>query len=239
MVLSTTDVPRPYLEPFYVPPPEYHQKQFLKSPPISPSQRVPPPDSSHKEIDGVLKTREHAKHFARFISSTNVVSSDPWYLWEKGYTKLWIKDREGNKTEVKGDYDEPGIHIMEFDKLPEEVRNRLEIADKLEWLSHPLSGYLLKVLCNAYELGRVWGSGVLERCVKPHNGHYYRLGYGVPHGFVGPDRIANIRESADLFWGPEQILSEEILTRGERPHIPPSVMMLKGMLLHMLSTRTS
>ena len=46
------------------------------------------------------------------------------------------------------------------------VRNRLDVADKLEWMSHPLSGYLLKVFCDAFELGRVWGCIMLEHLIK-------------------------------------------------------------------------
>ena len=56
---------------------------------------------------------------------------------------------------------------MEYQSLPDGVRNRLDVADKLEWVCHPLSGYLIKVFLDAFELGRVWGSIALERTIKP------------------------------------------------------------------------
>ena len=41
---------------------------------------------------------------------------------------------------------------MDYDNLPDCVRNRLDVADKLEWMSHPLSGYLFKVFFDAFDL---------------------------------------------------------------------------------------
>ena len=79
-----------------------------------PPRRVRPPDSSTDEIDGVLKTRdENAKEFSRFLSSVNVVTCNPRYLWEKGFTKLWIQGRDGSKVEAHGKYGEPRVHLMD------------------------------------------------------------------------------------------------------------------------------
>ena len=103
MVLAITDVPRAYLQPFYVTPPEHYRNQVPREPPMPPlPRRVVPPDSSNDEIDGVLETRdENAKHFSRFISSVNVVTCNPWYLWEKGFTKLWIQGQDGARIEAR------------------------------------------------------------------------------------------------------------------------------------------
>ena len=139
-----------------------------------PPTRVKPPDSSTDEIDGVLKTRdENAKEFSRFLSSVTVVTCNPWYLWEKRFTKLWIQGRDGSKVEARGDHGEPRVHLMEYQSLPEGVRNRLDVADKLEWMRHPLSGYLIKVFLDAFGLGRLWGSIALERTIKPNAGYFY------------------------------------------------------------------
>ena len=129
---------------------------------------------STRYIDGVRKTRdENAKEFSCFISSVNVIICNPWHLWEKGFTKLWIQGRDGSKVEAKGKYDEPRVHLMDYNSLPDGIRNRLDVSDRLEWMCHPLPGYLLKVFLDAFELGRVWGSIILERQIKPNAGYYY------------------------------------------------------------------
>ena len=168
-VLAMSDVPRVYLDPLYTTPPEHFRNQTPREPPMPPPPtRVRPPDSSTDEIDGVLRTRhENAKKFTRSLSSVSMVTCNPWYLWEKGFTKL---GRDGSRVEAHGDYDEPRVHLMEYDSLPDGIRNRLDVADKLEWMRHPLSGYLIKVFLDAFELGRVWGSIVLERIIKPNAG---------------------------------------------------------------------
>ena len=115
VVLAMSDVPRIYLEPLYVTPPEHYRNQIPREPPMpAPPTRVRPPDSSTDEIDGVLKTRdENAKEFSGFLSSVNMVTCNPWYLWEKGFTKLWIQGPDGSKTEVRGTYNEPRVHVMD------------------------------------------------------------------------------------------------------------------------------
>ena len=92
--------------------------------------------------------------------------------------------------------------------------DRLDVADKLEWMSHPLSGYLLKVFFDAFELGRVWGCIILERYIQPDNGYCYAHGYGLPPGFPDVHSLGLIRASADGFWGPEKTLPAEVLARG-------------------------
>ena len=57
------------------------------------------------------------------------------------------------------------MRLMEYQSLPDGVRNRLDVADKLEWMCHLLSAYLIKVFLDAFELGRVWGSIALERTI--------------------------------------------------------------------------
>ena len=173
VVLAMSDVPRVYLEPLYTTPPEHFRNQIPREPPMPPPPtRVRPPNSSTDEIDGVLRTPdENAKEFTRFLSSVNMVTCNPWYLWEKGFAKLWIQGRDGSRVEARGDYDEPRVHLMEYDSLPDGIRNRLDVADKLEWMCHPLSGYLIKVFLDAFELGSVWGSIVLERIIKPNAGY--------------------------------------------------------------------
>ena len=84
-------------------------------------------------------------------------------LMKKGFTKLWIQGRDGSRVETKGEYGEPRIHLVEYDSLPN-VRSRLDIGDKLEWMSHPLSGYLL--FFDSFELGLVWGCIMLERHIS-------------------------------------------------------------------------
>ena len=82
VVLITIDVPsRAYLGPLCVTPPEHYQQSVPREPPMPPPpRRENPPDSSHDAI--VLKTRhETAKQFSRFISSINMVTCNPWYLW--------------------------------------------------------------------------------------------------------------------------------------------------------------
>ena len=149
------------------------------------SSRDKPPDSSNDEIDGVLKTRdENAKEFSRFISSVNVVTCNPWYPCEKGFTKLWIQARDGSRVEAKGKYDDPRVHLMDYDNLPDGIRNRLDVVDKLEWMCHALSEYLLKVFFDAFELGRIWGCIMLERQIKPNTGYFYAHGYGLPPSFL-------------------------------------------------------
>ena len=173
------------------------------------------------EIDGVLKTRdENAKEFTRFLSSVNMVTCNPWYLWEKGFTKLWIQGRDGSRVEARGDYDEPRVHLMEYSSLPDGIRNRLDVADKLEWLCHPLSGYLMKVFLDAFELGRVWGSIVLERVIKPNAGYYYAHGYGLSSRVPDQHHIPRVHDAAYRFWGPETTLTPEALARGSPPAIP-------------------
>ena len=82
VVLATTDVPRAYLEALYVTPPEHYEQSVPRKPPMPPPPcRENPPDSSHDEIDGNLKTRdENAKQLSRFISSINTVTCNLWYL---------------------------------------------------------------------------------------------------------------------------------------------------------------
>ena len=157
---------------------------------------------------------ESAKHFSRFISSVNMVTCKPWYLWERGFTKLWTQERDGARIEAKGKYDELRVHLMEYQSLPDGVRNRLEVADKLAWMSHPLSGYLLKVFFDAFELGRVWGCIMLEHQRKPKHGYFYAHGYGLTPGFPDTGRIELIQESANGFWGTQKTLSVEVLGRG-------------------------
>ena len=52
-------------------------------------------------------------------------------------------------------------------RVPKEVSNRLEITYHLEWLSHPMSRYLLKAFFDAWELGKAWGSIILEHQINP------------------------------------------------------------------------
>ena len=59
---------------------------------------------------------------------------------------------------------------MDYKSLPDGVRHRLDVADRLEWMCRPLSGYLIKVFLDAFELGRVWGSIMLERIINPMPG---------------------------------------------------------------------
>ena len=172
-------------------------------------------------IDGVLNTRdENAKEVTRFLSSVNMVTCNPWYLWEKGFTKLWTQGRDGSRVEARGDYDEPRVRLMEYSSLPDGIRNRLDVADKLEWLCHPLSGYLMKVFLDAFELGRVWGSIVLERIIKPSTGYYYAHGYGLSSRVPDQRHIARVHDAAYRFWGPETTLAPEALARGSPPAIP-------------------
>ena len=42
------------------------------------------------------------------------------------------------------------MHLLDY----KGVRNRLDVADRLAWMGHPLSGYLVKVLSDAFELIR-------------------------------------------------------------------------------------
>ena len=100
VVLAMSDVPRAYLEPLYTTPPEHFRSQIPREPPMPPPPtRVRPPDSSTDEIDGVLKTRdENAKE-------SPPLTWLPAYLWEKGFTKLWIQARDGSRVEARGDYD--------------------------------------------------------------------------------------------------------------------------------------
>ena len=130
---AMNDVPRIYLEPLYVTPPEHYRNQIPREPPTPPPPtRVRPPDSSTHEIDGVLKTRdENAKEFSRFLSSVNMVTCNPWRLLEKGFTKLWIQGPDGSKTEARGTYNEPRVRVMDYNSLPGGIRNRLDVADRL------------------------------------------------------------------------------------------------------------
>ena len=206
VLLATMDEPRAYLEALYVMPPEHHQQSLPREPPMPPPQcREKPPASSNDRINGDLRTRdENAKHFSRFVSSINVVTFNAWYLWEKGFTKLWILGRDGASVEAKGRCGEPRIHLMEYRSLPDGVRTTLDITDELEWMSHPLSGYLLL------------------KVITPDNRYFHAHGYGLPRGFPDPGSLSLIRESADLFWGLEKTLSPEVLARGESPKYPKS-----------------
>ena len=118
---------------------EHYRNQIPREPPTPPPPtRVRPPDSSTDEIDGVLKTRdENAKEFSRFLSSVNTVTCNPWHLWEKGFTKLWIQGPDGSKTEARGYYNEPRVPVMDYNNLFDGARNRLDVADRLEWMRHP------------------------------------------------------------------------------------------------------
>ena len=110
---------------------------------------------------------------------------------------------------------------MEYSTLPG-IRNRLDVADKLEWMCHPLSGYLIKVFLDGFELGRVWGSIVLERIIKPNAGYYYAHGFGLSPRFPDLGEISLIMKSADLFlfWGLKKTTPPEALARGEPPPVP-------------------
>ena len=168
-------------------------------------------------IDGVIKTRsENAKEFSRFLSSVNMVTCNPWYLWEKGFTKLWTQGPDGSKVEARGDYDEPRVHMVTYESLPTGIRNRIDVADRLEWMCHPLSGYLLKVFMDAFELGRVWG-GIVERTRKPNAGYFYKHGFGLRPKFPDLESIALISQSAELFWGIKKTTPPEALSRGNPP----------------------
>ena len=214
-----SDVPRIYLEPLYTTPPEHFRSQIPREPPTPPPPtRVRPPDSSTDEIDGVLKTRdENAKEFTRLLSSVNMVTCNPWYLWEKGFTKLWIQGRDGSGVKARGDYDEPRVHLMEYNSLPDGICNRLDVADKLEWMRHPLSGYLIEVFLDVFELGRVWGSIALERIIKPNA---YAHGYGLSPRVPDQHHIPRVHDAAYRFWGPETTLTPEALARGSPPAVP-------------------
>ena len=100
------------------------------------------------------------------------------------------------------------------------IRNRLDVSDRLEGVCHPLSGYIIKVFLDAFELGSVWGSITLERIIKPNAGYYYAHGFGLHENLPDQLNITLIMESANLFWGVDKTTPPEALARGEPPQVP-------------------
>ena len=87
-------------------------------------------------------------------------------------------------------------------------------------MCHPLSGYLIKVFLDAFELGRVWGSVMSERVIKPNAGYYYAHGLGLRSKFPDQGNVGLVMDSANLFWGVEKTIPPEALARGNPPAVP-------------------
>ena len=110
-----------------------------------------------------------------------------------------------------------GFTLRSTTFLPREVRNRLEVYDRLGWLSHPMAGFTLKVSFDPWEPGGVWGSLILEHHVKPDQG--YRVSVqtrmSIARGLPSTWRNRSYQNSADKFWGPDAILNPEVLHLGD------------------------
>ena len=148
-----------------------------------------------------------------------MVTCNPWYLWEKGFTKLWIQGRDGSKVEARG------LTISHVCVSWTTKVSLMESATDLMLLTalsgcHPLSGYLIKVFLDAFELGRVWGSIVLERIIKPNAGYYYAHGLGLSPKFPDKGSLELVMESANLFWGVEKTTPPEVLAKSNPPAVP-------------------
>ena len=126
----------------------------------------------------------------------------------------------GVKVEAHGKYGEPRVRLMDYKSLPDGIRNRLDVAGRLGLMCHPLSGYLIKVFLDAFELGRVWGSVMSERVITPNAGYYYAHGLGLNSKFSDQGNVGLVMDSANLFWGVEKTIPPEALAIGNPPAAP-------------------
>ena len=88
----------------------------------------------------------------------------------EGFTKRWVKDRASEKVALKGIF-KPRIH---------------NVTSSLEWISHPMSGYSLKMFFGAWEFGRVWGSSILELFGLSQRGQNHEISKSADQFLVSP-----------------------------------------------------